>query len=202
MSRRFFRFSFLRFLCIFCLFWMVFLLYLSTWNPSFFKVVNKKFEIDVKQMIRGDFVELIEKDLKTDQDEDVIFKEIQTDFENQEMKQLEEEIQAEIESYEEKPETIPKPTLSNEILQLHARLNLTDPGHLGTGVELPQILDFDIEEKLNNSYRTYQINEFVSSLVPLDRELLDIRSDYCKQMNYSQSLPMASIILVLHNEGI
>lgn len=155
-------------------------------------------------MIRGDFVKLIEKDLKTDQDEeeDVIFKEIETDFENQEMKQLEEEIQAEIESYVEKTESIPKPKLSNEILQLHARLNLTDPGHLGTGVELPQILDFDIEEKLNNSYRAYQINEFVSSLVPLDRELLDIRSDYCKQMNYSQNLPMASIILVSHNEAI
>ena len=90
----------------------------------------------------------------------------------------------------------------DNILELHTRLNLSNPGYMGEAVVLPPVLDLDIQKMLNQSWETYKFNEFVSSLVPLDRELPDIRTDYCKQLNYSTNLPMASVILVLHNEAL
>jgi hypothetical protein len=197
MARRYFRFSFLKFLCTFGLFWILFLLYLSTWNPNFLNVVNQKFDIDVQQMIRRDFVKIIEKDLMKDKEKNEIFEGI----EGQDRKEVEKS-EKEVEYFEEQKTTIPKPMLSDDILALHARLNLTNPGHMGSGVHLPENLDFDIQEMLNNSWKTYKINEFISSLVPLDRELPDFRNEYCKQQNYSQNLPMASMILVFHNEAL
>lgn len=91
--------------------------------------------------------------------------------------------------------------LSDEILELHRRLNLTNPGHMGLPVLLPDNLNSEFVQIVNQSMEVYRINEFVSTLVPLDRELPDIRSDYCKQMKYSENLPKASIIMVFHNEA-
>lgn len=98
--------------------------------------------------------------------------------------------------------SIPKLVLPQNIVELHTRLNLSNPGHMGKAVVLPPVLDLDIQQMLNQSWETYKMNEFVSSLVPLDRELPDIRTDYCKQVNYSTNLPVASVILVLHNEPL
>jgi hypothetical protein len=95
---------------------------------------------------------------------------------------------------------IPKPILSDEILELHRRLNLTNPGHMGKPLILPQYLDWDSFWMYNKSFETYQFNEFGSRLIPLDRELPDRRTDYCKQLKYSEDLPIASIIMVFHNE--
>lgn len=95
-----------------------------------------------------------------------------------------------------------KPILSDEVLELHRRLNLTNPGHMGKPVLLPSNLDADIIEMYNKSMSIYQFNEFVSTLVPLDRELPDQRHDYCKTLNYSQNLPAVSVIIVLHNEAV
>lgn len=97
---------------------------------------------------------------------------------------------------------IPKPTISPQILELHERLNLTNPGNMGDAVILPDNLDFDIQKMINESYEKYRINEFIANLVPLDRFLPDIRTDYCKRQIYSKNLPIASIIMVLHNEPL
>lgn len=69
----------------------------------------------------------------------------------------------------------PEPTLSSVVLSLHERLNLTDPGHLGAPVVLPKTLDNDIQKMVDEGYSKYKINEFISSLIPLNRELPDIR---------------------------
>lgn len=75
-----------------------------------------------------------------------------------------------------------EPSLSSDILTLHERLNLTEPGWMGSAVNLPKILDKDIQEMVDAGYSKYKINEFVSRLIPLDRELPDVR--YAKYCNY------------------
>lgn len=92
--------------------------------------------------------------------------------------------------------------LSDEILELQQRLNLTNPGHLGAAVVLPDNLPDDIQLKVNESYDNFKFNEFVSQLIPLDRELPDYRQDACKAAanTYSADLPKVSIVLAFYNE--
>lgn len=40
----------------------------------------------------------------------------------------------------------------------------------------------------------------VSNLIPLYRELPDIRPDYCRTVEYSKNLPVTSVIMIFHNE--
>lgn len=71
---------------------------------------------------------------------------------------------------------------------------------MGRPVVLPENLSFDIQVKINKSWEIYSFNEFVSRLVRLDRELPDIRPEYCRSLQYSSDLPVTSVILVFHNE--
>lgn len=110
-----------------------------------------------------------------------------------------------VESYEEEEAEIESvnldpPPLSEEILQFQKQLNLTNPGHMGKPVILPSDLPLDIQIKVNKSWEVYSFNEFVSSLIPLYRELPDIRPDHCRQLKYSDNLPVTSVIMVFHNE--
>jgi Glycosyl transferase family 2 len=95
----------------------------------------------------------------------------------------------------------PKPIQSPETLELLKRMNLTNPGHKGKPVFLPDNLDADIIEMFNKSESIYKFSEFVASLIPLDRQIADVRSDACKKLKYSTNLPAASVIMVLHNES-
>lgn len=101
---------------------------------------------------------------------------------------------------EEISQNLDPPPVSQDILDLLKRLNLSKPGHMGKPVVLPSNLPGDIQEKINKSWEIYSINEFVSNLIPLYRELPDIRPDYCKTVKYSSNLPVTSVILIFHNE--
>lgn len=218
--RRIFRHSFVKLLSLVGFFWIVVLIYLSMLNSKVFKEANKKyFEVDVQHTNEVMLTQVAQKNSAYIFDNN-------TDSNDSEM--TNEEYYEYDEYYDEEPaniiddnedfqsvkfvvikptlqnrmNSVPKPTLSPEILTLHRRLNLTNPGHLGAPVQLPEKLDLDIEIMLNKSRDVYKINEFVSTLVPLDRELPDIRTNYCKAMNYSSSLPAASIIMVFHNEAL
>lgn len=90
--------------------------------------------------------------------------------------------------------------LSIEILEIHRRLNLTNPGHLGAPVNLPKNIPEDIQVLMNKSNEYFQFNEFVSQLIPFDRELKDFREDACRAANYSNDLPKVSVILAFYNE--
>lgn len=103
---------------------------------------------------------------------------------------------------QESRKIVEPPEPSPETLQYHVRLNLTNPGHMGKPVILPSNLPFDVQEKINKSFKIYRFNEFVSSLIPLYRELPDGRSDHCKNMIYSDNLPVTSVIMVFFNEPI
>ena len=99
-----------------------------------------------------------------------------------------------------KKESLDPPPLSVEILALHKLFNLTNPGHMGGPVHLPHNLSTEIKEKIQKSREIYSFNEYVSRLIPLYRELPDIRPDYCRQLTYSENLPVTSVIMVFHNE--
>jgi Glycosyl transferase family 2 len=90
--------------------------------------------------------------------------------------------------------------LSVEILEFHQRLNLTNPGHLGEPVELGKDLPEDIQGEIDQSNSEFKFNEFVSRLIPLDRELRDMRQGTCRNATYLSDLPKASIILAFYNE--
>lgn len=93
------------------------------------------------------------------------------------------------------------PPLSQEILDLHKQLNLSNPGNMGKPVIIqPELLTVDLQKMVNKSRETYSFNEFVSSLIPFYRELPDIRPDCCKSIEYSENLPVTSVIMVFHNE--
>lgn len=79
-------------------------------------------------------------------------------------------------------------------------LNLTNPGDMGEAVVLPKHLPEDIKKLIDDGWRDYTINQFVSDLVPLRRSLPDIRGDYCKTQTY-ENLPKASVIIIFHNEA-
>lgn len=95
---------------------------------------------------------------------------------------------------------IDPPELSPEILELHKIFNLKNPGHLGKPVILPSKLPLKYQLKINQSREIYSINEFVSKLIPYYRELPDIRPVYCREVKYSEKLPVTSVIMVFHNE--
>lgn len=90
--------------------------------------------------------------------------------------------------------------LSKEILEIHRRLNLTNPGYLGEPVKLPNNLPEDIQILVNKSQDYFKFNEFVSQLIPFDRELKDFRGKICRAANYSSDLPKVSVILAFYNE--
>lgn len=92
------------------------------------------------------------------------------------------------------------PPLSDEILDIHRRLNLTNPGYLGAGVQLPKTIPEDIQAEIDKGQEEFKFNEFISRLIPLDRELLDYRAEECKTAEYSRTLPKVSIILSFYNE--
>lgn len=86
-------------------------------------------------------------------------------------------------------------------IQTYRKLfNLTDPGAMGAPVVLPEVLPDAVKKLIENGWRDYTINEFVSELVPLRRSLPDIRSEYCMRQVY-ENLPKASVIIIFHNEA-
>lgn len=92
------------------------------------------------------------------------------------------------------------PPLSDEILDIHRRLNLTNPGHLGFPVIMPDRIPEDIQAEIDKSNEEFKFNEFLSRIIPLDRELLELRTVECQEKVYSNDLPKVSVILAFYNE--
>ena len=83
----------------------------------------------------------------------------------------------------------------------HKLLGLDNPGFLGEPVKLADELPEPIRLRIQDGWDKFSYNEFVSSLIPLDRFLPDIRSDYCKKIKYSKKLPKATVVIIFHNES-
>lgn len=199
-ARRHCRRPLLKFLSLIVIFWIVIVTYMAM-NSSFSKVVDQKFyDIDVENMIQNKIVRVVEMELAEGGNGDDVF------YVKDEGVEFKHSTSASTTSASAATKVklidVPKPTLPPAILALQRRLNLTNPGHLGAGVTLPKTLPRDIELMVNRSRNLYQINEFITTLVPLDRELPDYRTPYCKGKKYSEKLPVASVIMVFHNEPL
>jgi hypothetical protein len=180
---------------------------MSQWNKDLLSVVDeqKLVDVDVREMIRGKMIDVAGKEQLVGDDFGDYGKGRKDEYEEYIMDSvMSVEINGEIKDRNFVDLTpnliglhrIPKPTLPPEVLAIHRRLNLTNPGHMGAALILPPNLPQDIQNMFNKSWETYQINEFGSTLIPLDRELPDMRTQYCREKTYSPNLPMASVIMV------
>ena len=189
------------------------MLWMSQWNKELLTVVDeqKLVDVDVREIIRGKIIDVAGKEQlvgddfaeyghgqKDEYEEYILDSEISVEI-NDEIK---DKNFVDLSPNLIGLHRIPKPTLPPEVVAIHRRLNLTNPGHLGAPLILPPNLPQDIQNMFNKSWEKYQINEFGSTLIPLDRELPDMRTPYCKNKTYSPNLPMASCILVFHNEAL
>lgn len=216
MSRRIIRLPFLRFLFALALFLFIFTVWMSNWNNSnVSNAIDEKFiDVDLKQIIQGKIVEKQAWNDKIEIDIEEIDNYVKNEFDDDYVAEdgrlnveINEEIDNDTKFVEIKEQLIglhkiPKPKLSNEVLSIYNRLNLTNPGDGGVPFKLPSPLPLDIEEMQNKSYSIYNMNEFVASLIPLDRNLPDFRNDWCKNQTYHDNLPMASVITIFHNEPL
>lgn len=194
---------FLKFISLVVFLWILILTYMAT-NSNFSKVVDQKFyDIDVENIIQNKIARVVEMDFAegTD-DDDVMYVADESESESDITSTLTTTVSVATKIKSAPGTDVPKPTLPPAIRGFHRRLNLTNPGHLGAAVELPKKLPRDIELMVNRSRTLYQINEFITTLVPLDRELPDYRTPYCKGKKYSERLPVASVITVFHNEPL
>lgn len=89
--------------------------------------------------------------------------------------------------------------ITMEAAQFMKELNLINPGENGVPIELPANLSDDIQKRIKDGYDTYGYNAFVSSMVSLNRNIPDIRSDVCKNKTYT-NLPKCSILIPFHND--
>ena len=213
LSRRLMSFKPLLLIALFCL---IFLFYVSNWNTDLSKVLDQK-TIDTRQIIQGKLAELVAQRVGNFPNKD----NKPVDENNYDVVDIDEkEFQDKLKQQKKEPNKMGKNkikrknvkldnrsmheneklVLSQEIQEFHKRLGLNNPGHMGQPVILPDNLPNDIQRRVNESWDKYQINEFVASIIPLDRELPDIRTDYCKNAVYSKNLPVTSVIMVFHNE--
>lgn len=160
-----------------------------------FKVVGGG-ENEVNLPFVGDKIEDNEDEFN-ESDEKV---EINQNFEeNEERQKLNEEIQKLNENDEISPLNLPD-GITEETRGYIKLLNLKDPGLNGLAVILPANLSSEIQNKINLGYETYGFNSFVSSLISLNRNFPDNRTDYCKTKVYRKDLPKASIIIPFHDD--
>ena len=89
-------------------------------------------------------------------------------------------------------------------LHLHAYT----PQHLGGDekqIDKPVVFKKDNEarQRIAVGYNQYGLNQFLSDLIPVDRRLPDVRSEWCRDKAMLVTrLPKASIIITVHNEAI
>lgn len=182
------RCSLFKFVFLIGLICLLLLAFLSTWLDS--KSRRDAYEVILKKFVTEKLV---------NEDEEVpVFDDFEDNFAD--LEKITQRPRRVITQKPLKDLSISPPKLSQEVLDHHKQLNLTNPGHMGKPVVLPENLPFGIQEKINKSWEIYAINEFVSRLIPLDRELPDIRPDYCRSVQYSNDLPVTSVIFVFHNE--
>ncbi|XP_067658263.1 polypeptide N-acetylgalactosaminyltransferase 5-like [Haliotis asinina] len=82
-----------------------------------------------------------------------------------------------------------------------ALMNLRDPGVSGTGLILNVTkLPKEEAEKFRRSFEQREYSSYISSLIPLQRSLPDIRLKGCHSLYTDPNLPETSVVIIFHNE--
>jgi polypeptide N-acetylgalactosaminyltransferase len=58
------------------------------------------------------------------------------------------------------------------------------------------------KEEIDKGWKKYEFNNYLSTLIPINRTVKDQRLDGCKTEKYSSTLPSVSVIMCFHNEAI
>ncbi|XP_070501612.1 putative polypeptide N-acetylgalactosaminyltransferase 9 [Chironomus tepperi] len=109
-------------------------------------------------------------------------------------------VNVEVENQIEQPEYELSDGITDEARRYMAELNLTNPGHLGAPVIIPPNVSNEIKQKIDDGFKAYGFNAFVSSLVSLNREIPDKRSEYCRTKVYRSDLPKVSVVIPVHED--
>ncbi|XP_065368725.1 putative polypeptide N-acetylgalactosaminyltransferase 9 [Calliphora vicina] len=76
------------------------------------------------------------------------------------------------------------------------------PGDRGTSVHLPLKLSKKVLKLINQGWMNNKFNQYVSDLIPLNRSLLDVQDEWCKQPGrFLKDLPVTDVIICFHNEA-
>ncbi len=79
---------------------------------------------------------------------------------------------------------------------------IKDNGKIGTPLYIKKESLSSIERaKFDEGWKNHAFNEYVSTLIPLNRTLNDIRLPGCKKDVFSPDLPTSTIIMCFHNEA-
>lgn len=97
------------------------------------------------------------------------------------------------------PLVAPDDGITNEARNFMKGLGLVNPCENGLPVELPTNLSENIQSRVKAGYDEHGYNAFLSSMVSLNRHIPDVRSDVCKNKNYT-NLPKCSIVIPFHND--
>lgn len=76
---------------------------------------------------------------------------------------------------------------------------MENPGENGEPVQLAANLSKEIQERIKKGFDTHGYNAFVSSMVSLNRNIPDVRNDWCRKQVY-KNLPKCSVLIPFHNE--
>uniref|UniRef100_A0A3Q3IAZ9 polypeptide N-acetylgalactosaminyltransferase n=1 Tax=Monopterus albus TaxID=43700 RepID=A0A3Q3IAZ9_MONAL len=71
------------------------------------------------------------------------------------------------------------------------------PGEGGKPVVIPK----ESQEKMKEMFKINQFNLMASDMIALNRSLLDVRLEGCKNKLYPDNLPRTSVVIVFHNEA-
>lgn len=65
-------------------------------------------------------------------------------------------------------------------------------------IESENNVDASLVQQLHNEYG---VNIAASDRIPMDRSIADFRLQECQHWSYGEELPLASVVIVFHNEG-
>jgi hypothetical protein len=137
-GRKLIRSSFLRFIIAVIFFVSIFMLGMSTWNRELSEVVDQQqiVNVDLKKLIQGRIADVVALEKQGAEDFEDIEADIEVGILDSETRELNVKVNEEIRRngvVEIGPNVIglhriQKPKLSRDILELHRRLNLSNPG--------------------------------------------------------------------------
>lgn len=90
--------------------------------------------------------------------------------------------------------------LTDQAKRIIKELNLKAPGENGTPVYIPDNASDEIKKLNQTLYDTYKYNALVSSLVSLNRNLPDKRSEYCRTKEYPKNLTKVTVLIPFHDD--
>ncbi|XP_046542571.1 polypeptide N-acetylgalactosaminyltransferase 1-like [Haliotis rubra] len=80
--------------------------------------------------------------------------------------------------------------------------DISDAGRMGRPLTInASLLPKEEKAKFHNAHKRHSMNEYVSNLIPVHRQLPDVRPNGCSERYTDQNLPQTSIVICFLNEA-